>query len=32
MIGVETPLIDAMIRWNQALIGKEYITEVRTQQ
>merc|ERR1712100_774886 len=27
MIGVETPTIDAMIRWNQALIGKEYITE-----
>jgi len=26
MIGVETPLIDAMIRWNQKLIGKEYIT------
>jgi len=26
MIGVETPLIDAMIRWNQALIGKEYMT------
>jgi len=26
MIDVETPLIDAMIRWNQALIGKEYIT------
>jgi len=27
MIGVETPLIDAMIRWNQKLIGKEYITD-----
>ena len=26
MIGVQTPLIDAMIRWNQTLIGKEYIT------
>ena len=26
MVGVETPLIDRMIRWNQALIGKEYIT------
>jgi len=26
MIGVQTPLIDSMIRWNQALIGKEYIT------
>jgi len=26
MIGVDTPLIDAMIRWNQKLIGKEYIT------
>jgi len=26
MIGVKTPLIDSMIRWNQALIGKEYIT------
>ena len=23
---VDTPLIDAMIRWNQKLIGKEYIT------
>ena len=27
MIGVKTPLIDAMIRWNQKLIGKEYITK-----
>lgn len=27
MIGVETPIIDAMIRWNQALIGKEYMTD-----
>jgi opine dehydrogenase len=27
MIGVETPIIDAMIRWNQKLIGKEYITD-----
>jgi len=26
MIDVETPLIEAMIRWNQKLIGKEYIT------
>jgi len=26
MIDVETPLIDAMIRWNQKLIGKEYMT------
>ena len=26
MIGVETPTIDAMIRWNQKLIGKEYMT------
>lgn len=26
MIGVDTPLIDAMIRWNQKLIGKEYMT------
>lgn len=26
MIDVKTPLIDAMIRWNQDLIGKEYIT------
>ena len=26
MIGVETPLIDAMIRWNQKLIGKEYMS------
>ena len=26
MIGVDTPLIDAMIRWNQGLIGKEYMT------
>ena len=26
MVGVETPLIDRMIRWNQKLIGKEYIT------
>jgi len=23
---LETPLIDAMIKWNQELIGKEYIT------
>ena len=27
MIDVETPLIDAMIKWNQKLIGKEYITD-----
>jgi len=27
MIGVETPIIDAMIRWNQKLIGKEYLTD-----
>lgn len=27
MIGVPTPTIDAMIRWNQKLIGKEYLTE-----
>ena len=26
MIGVETPTIDAMIRWNQKLIHKEYLT------
>jgi len=26
MIGVDTPLIDAMIRWNQKLIGKDYMT------
>ena len=26
MIDVDTPLIDAMIRWNQGLIGKEYMT------
>ena len=26
MIGVETPTIDAMIRWNQKLINKEYMT------
>ena len=26
MVGVETPLIDRMIRWNQKLIGKEYLT------
>ena len=26
MIGVETPTIDAMILWNQKLIGKEYMT------
>jgi len=26
MIGVETPTIDAMICWNQKLIGKEYMT------
>jgi len=25
MIGVETPTIDAMIRWNQKLIDKEYL-------
>merc|ERR1719310_1902859 len=27
MIGIETPLIDAMIRWNQALVDKEYLTD-----
>ncbi len=27
MIGVDCPTIDKMIRWNQALIGKEYLTE-----
>jgi len=27
MIGVKTPLIDAMIRWNQDLIGKEYMSK-----
>ena len=27
MVGVETPLIDRMIRWNQKLIGKEYLKE-----
>ena len=27
MIGVETPLIDAMIRWNQKLINKNYMTQ-----
>jgi len=27
MIDVDTPLIDAMIRWNQRLIDKEFITE-----
>lgn len=27
MIAVKTPLIDAMIRWNQGLIGKEYMTD-----
>eukprot|EP00965_Chrysotila_dentata_P076677 2531203-Pleurochrysis_carterae.AAC.1 len=26
MIGVPTPTIDAMIEWNQKLIGKEYLT------
>ena len=26
MIGVKTPEIDDIIRWNQKLIGKEYIT------
>ena len=26
MLSLEVPLIDAMIRWNQALIGKEYLT------
>mmetsp|Transcript_2486 Transcript_2486/g.6707 ORF Transcript_2486/g.6707 Transcript_2486/m.6707 type:complete len:403 (+) Transcript_2486:25-1233(+) len=26
MLGLKTPLIDAMIRWNQGLIGKEYLT------
>lgn len=26
MIDVKTPLIDAMIRWNQKLIGKDYMT------
>ena len=25
-VGVKTPLIDAMILWNQKLIGKEYLT------
>ena len=25
MVGVATPLIDAMILWNQKLIGKEYV-------
>ncbi len=27
MVGVATPLIDAMILWNQKLIGKEYVKE-----
>ena len=27
MIDVATPTIDAMIRWNQKLIGKEYMTD-----
>jgi len=27
MVDVPTPTIDAMIRWNQKLIGKEYLTE-----
>jgi len=26
MLDLETPLIDAMIRWNQGLIDKEYLT------
>ena len=25
MVDVKTPLIDAMILWNQKLIGKEYL-------
>lgn len=27
MIDVKTPLIEAMIRWNQKLIGKDYMTD-----
>ena len=27
MVGVETPLMDKIIRWNQGLINKEYLTD-----
>ncbi|KAL1526435.1 hypothetical protein AB1Y20_015147 [Prymnesium parvum] len=27
MLNLEVPLIDAMIRWNQKLIGKDYLTD-----
>jgi len=27
MFGVQTPLMDAIIRWNQGLINKEYLTD-----
>jgi len=27
MVGVETPLIDAMIKWKQMLIGKDYVQD-----